>query len=220
MKRLLGVAVLAMLPLAADAQVPPRTIGLEPGITVQGRGAVKVPVKTVQIVAFARGNVDEKSVLAAMRAAGIVDPSLAPMGSVIVANGSQTLRGTIPSVTLDKLNHIGMAAADYIHQHPGTTVESINVLPRFDDCAVHEQAARAAAFADARTRAQAIAGLAGMTISGVRAVAESGGCPNAAGEAQMGNQNLDLATLTATISVYESITFETGSAVATRRRTL
>ena len=48
---------------------------------------------------------------------------------------------------------------------------------RLDDCAQPEQTARAAAFADARRKADAIAALAGVSIDGVATVNENGGCP-------------------------------------------
>jgi len=221
MKKLLAVLALAVLPAAASAQAGPRVIGPEPGITVQGHGAVKVAVKTLLFAASARGNVDEKSALAAMRAAGIVDPLLGSYGPTIVRGNPTLLRGTIPSVTQEKLDKIGAAATEYMRQHSGTTIENITFTPRLDDCAASEQAARVAAFADARHRAQAIAALAGLAIGGVGAVSEFGGCPTADGQ-QFGpaGQTFDLGTLTATVTVNETITFTASPPGGARRQPL
>lgn len=222
MRTLLGVVALLLAPLAADAQTVRGTLGPEPGITVQGRGSVKVPVKTLVFSAMARGNIDEAGALAALRAAGIVDPSMGPLGSNFsAANAMSVLRGTIPVASEAKLEKIGLAAADYVKQHPGVTVENISFAPRFDDCPATEEAARTAAFAEARRRAQAIAALAGLTIEGVTAVSENGGCPASDGQPFAGpGQGLDLGTLTATIAVNETVTFSVAPANGARRQPL
>ena len=222
--------VLMLLPLAASAQTLP-TVRPAPGaagaqgIGVQGRGVARFPVKTVTFVAYARGNADEPAVLAAMRAAGIDDPVIGPPGSQI-GNGSQMMvRGTIHDVSRAKLDRISRAAAAYMIAHPGATVDNVNFTAVADDCAQYEQAARAAAFADARRRAQAVAVLADVTLDGVAAVNEVGGCPLAAEPGMppygQGGLPFDLATLTATISVTESVVFAITPAPApARRRTL
>ena len=223
MKKVLALLSVLLLPVAASAQVVPRVLGLEPGITVQGHGTVKVPVKTLAFVAFARGNVEEKAALAAMRAAGILDPSLGPAGSTIGrGNQSSMLRGTITGVTEEKLEKIGLAAADYARQHSDVTIENISFAPRFDDCAANEDAARAAAFADARRRAQAVASVAGLSLDGVVAVSESGGCPTIPDgpQIQAAGQSLDQGTLTATVTINETVTFGVAAANGARRQPL
>jgi hypothetical protein len=222
MKKLLGVVALFLLPLAADAQTVQRIPGPEPGITVQGRGSVKVPVKSLAFSAMARGNIDEAGALAALRAAGVVDPSMGPLGTNFSAsNAMSVLRGTVPVASEAKLEKIGLAAMDYGKQHPGITVENISFAPRFEDCPATEEAARTAAFAEARRRAQAIATLAGLTIEGVTAVSENGGCPVSDGQPFAGpGQGLDLGTLTATIAVNESVTFAVAPANGARRQPL
>jgi uncharacterized protein YggE len=227
-----AILVLALLPVGANAQGgPPRGLpaaqGMPPsaapsaGITVIGHGSVRVPVRIVTFAAMTRGNADEASVLAAMRAAGIVDPSMGPPGSMISANQATMLRGTIPGATEAKLDQVGSAAAAYVRQHPGLTIENISVAPRLDDCGTPEQTARTAAFADARRKGEAIAALAGLSIDGVESVNESGGCL-APDLPQFGPANgFDLGTLTTSVSVNEVVTFIVSPAPSgARRRTL
>jgi uncharacterized protein YggE len=217
----LAVLFLALLPIGASAQGPAPLVSRSSpaGISVVGHGSVRVPVKTLQFVAATRGNADEPAVLAAMRAAGVVDPVVGPAGSVLSNNQVTMLRGTIPDASPAKLEHIGLAAADYVRKHPGTSIDNVNFFPRLDDCNASEQSARTAAFADARRRSEAIASLAGLTIVGVQAVNETGGCPAPADLPQLGpGVPFDLATLTATVSVYDNITFEVTPAVNGARR--
>lgn len=229
MLKRVAVLAFALLPLAASAQtaVPPQR-GVSgagtPGIVVQGRGAVRYAVKTVTFAAQVRGYADEAAALAAMRAAGIDDAVIGPPGSQI-SNGTQSmLRGTVRDVTRAKLERIALAGADFMRTHPGITMDGVNVFPATEGCSVHEQAAREAAFADARRKAQAIAALAGLTLDGIAAVNEVGGCPNAGDPPTFGygpSGPFDLATLTASISVTESITFAVSAEPpAARRRTL
>jgi uncharacterized protein YggE len=224
MKKRLAFAVLALLPLAASAQVPipgrPATAG---GITVQGRGSARYPVKTVQFAAQVRGVADEASVLSAMRAAGIDDPVLGPQGSMISRGTGSLVRGTIREVTQAKLERIGVAATQYIAAHPGAALDNVVLFPTPEECAVHEQVARTAALADARHKADAIAALAGVSIDSVAAVNENGGCPYGTDTAYQayGNAQLDVARLTATVTVLESVTYAISTATGpTRRRPL
>jgi len=134
--------------------------------------------------------------------------------------GLVLVRGTVRGVTHAKLDHIGEAAAAYVAAHPGTTVDNVMFSARLEDCPLPEQTARAAAFADARRKADAIAALAGVSIDGVAAVNENGGCP-ATPDAGYAGQGLDLGTLTTTITMYEYVTFAISPGTAsTRRRTL
>src|ERR1700736_1264458 len=99
------VLVLALLPLAASAQAPipsirPPTAQSGPlGIYVTGQGAVRYPVKSLRFNAYTRGNVDEASVLAAMRAAGVDDPTVGPAQSVVGPNTPILVRGTLRDVS-------------------------------------------------------------------------------------------------------------------------
>lgn len=221
MKKLLGVAAIVLLPLAAGAQGAPRVPSAAGGITVAGTGTVRVPVKTVQFTAQVRGSMDEASALAALRAAGVDDPVLGPNGPRIGSGTQVLVRGTVRGVTHAKLDRIGDAAAAYVAAHPGTTVDNVTFFPRLDDCAQSEQTARAAAFADARRKADAIAALAGVSIDGVAAVNENGGCPVNSETGYGGPGQFDLGTLSSTISMYEYVTFAISPSTGpTRRRTL
>jgi hypothetical protein len=221
MKRV-AILVLALLPVGASAQGVPLRTAPASGITVTGHGSIRVPVKTLQFLATARGNVDETATLAAMRAAGIVDPSMGPLGSTVSANQPTMLRGTIPNATQQKLERVALAAAEFVRQHAGTAFDNVSFIPRLDDCGTPEQAARTAAFAEARRKAEAIASLAELTIDGVQSVNETGGCPTTPDAPQFGsNGPLDLGTLTTSVMVSETITFAVSPAAnGARRRTL
>lgn len=220
MKKRLVVLAIVLLPLAAGAQGAPRFPSAG-GITVQGSGSVRIPVKTVQLTAQVRGVVDETSALAALRAAGVEDPALGPNGPRIGTGTQMLVRGTIRGVTRAKLDRIGEAAVAYMAAHPGTSVDNVVFSPRLDDCAPSEQSARAAAFAEARRKADAIAALAGVSIDGVATVNESGGCPTMPDSGFGGPGQFDIGTLTSTMVVNEYVTFAISpGAASTRRRPL
>ncbi len=225
MKRLAFLAF-ALLPLPASAQIEPLARPFTPpmagaGITVGGRGVARIAVKTVQFVAFVRGNPDEAGALAAMRAAGIEDAAVGPIGAQ-VSNGNQTLlRGIVRDVSRAKLDRINEAAAAYVRAHPGASVDNVNFSARVDDCSGPEQTARTAAFAEVRRKAQAIAALAGVALDGIAAVNETGGCPVSQDNPFVNaGLPLELATLTATVSVSETVTFAVSPAGGARRRPL
>jgi hypothetical protein len=221
MKKRLAVLALVLLPLAASAQQP---VPLR--VPLAGPGTVRFPVKTISFIAYVRGPADEAGALAAMRAAGIDDAVIGPVGSNISlsgqnGSGATSLRGTVRDVTPAKLERIAQAAASYVRSHPGSAVENVNFAPRLDDCIPHEQTARAAALTDARRKAQAVADLAGVTIEGVLSVGESGGCP-VSSEPPFGNSGpFDISTLTTTVTVFENVTYSiVQGSPAARRRTL
>lgn len=219
MKMRLAVLAIVLLPLGANAQgLPARGIPASGGIAVQGTGSVRVAVKVVQLAAQVRGIVDEGNALAALRAAGVEDPVIGPSGSRVGPGTQVLVRGTIRNVTHAKLDRIGEAATAYVASHAGLAIDNVSFSARVDDCAQFEQTARAAALADARRKADAIAALAGVSIDGVATVNENGGCP--ATDALYGGQ-FDLGTLMSTIVVSEYVTFAISPGTAsTRRRTL
>ena len=221
MKKRLAVLALVLLPLAASAQGPPMRSLSPGGITVQGYGSVRAAVKTVQLIAQVRGVVDETGALAALRAAGVEDPVIGPNGPRIGSGTQVLVRGTIRGVTRAKLDHIGEAAVAYMAAHPGTSLDNVAFTARLDDCAPFEQTARAAAFAEARRKADAIAALAGVSIDGVATVTENGGCPATTDSGYGGQGQLDIGALTTTIVVNEYVTFAISPGTpSTRRRTL
>jgi hypothetical protein len=139
-----------------------------------------------------------------------------------IGSGTQVLvRGTIRGVTRAKLDRIGEAAVAYMAVHPGTTIDNVAFTARLDDCAPIEQTARAAAFAEARRKADAIAALAGVSVDGVASVNENGGCPPAQDAGYISPAQFDIGTLMSTIVVNEYVTFAISpGTVSTRRRTL
>src|ERR1700736_2323066 len=151
-----AVLALALLPLAASAQpmqipIPARSAGgvAAAGITVQGHGTVRYPVKTVSFIAQARGNPDEAGAVAMLRGAGVDDPVLGPIGAQMYNSPQTTLRGTIHDVTRAKLDRLAKAAADYVRTHAGASVDNVNFFTTSEGCVAHEQEARTAAVADA-----------------------------------------------------------------------
>lgn len=220
MTMLKRIAVLGMvlLPLAASAQAPmPRSLpgpSSSSGITVQGRGSARFPVKDVQFNAFARGNADEASVIAALRAAGVENPAVGPPGPQISNGGPTVLRGTVRDISPAKLDALRRAAAAYVSAHPGTALDSVNFVVPAGACTPHEDAARSAALADARRRAQAIASMTGLTLLGVTAVYEIGGCPDTDAIASFNGppSPFDLGTLTSSVALTEYVTFATAPA--------
>ncbi len=220
MKRFMVLA-LALLPIGASAQMVPVRNGPPPGITVMGHGSVRVPVGALQFSAYARGNVDEPAALAAMRAAGVVDPSIGPAGSLVSSNQGSLLRGTITGVTRAKLEQVGRAAADFVRQHSGVSIDNVNFTPRLDDCSKFEQTARTAALTDARRKAESIAALAGLSLGAVDAISETAGCPALPDGPPNGpNMPFDMASLTTWISVFDTVTYSVAPANGARRRTL
>jgi len=211
MKKGVLIAAVALLPLAAGAQTgvpvrpPPANAGAG-GIAVLGQGSVRFAVRTLRFMAYARGNVEESSVLAAMRAAGIDDPSLGPAGPQFGPNQPVVARGTVRDLTRPKLERLGQAAADYIRAHPGTALDNVNFSAPLDQCPPHEQEARARAIADARRKAEAIASLTGIVLGAVASVNEQGGCP-ADQDGFSPALQLDLTTFTAAVVVNEYVTF-------------
>ncbi|MBV8749770.1 MAG: SIMPL domain-containing protein [Candidatus Eremiobacteraeota bacterium] len=227
-KRLIVLA-LTLLPLAASAQVPMRTGPMQvlpgmasaQGITVLGRGTVSYPVKTLFFQAYAHGPADESGVVAAMRAAGIDDAVVGPAEARVSTGSPTMLRGTIRDVTRTKLDHLADAAASYAHAHPGAAIDNVLFLAAPAECAAHEQAARTAAIADARRRAESIAGLTGLQIDGVLAVNESLlPCPNDVPPLAYSNGQLDLARLTANLTITDNVTFAVSPAGGAKRRPL
>jgi uncharacterized protein len=229
-KRLVVFALL--LPLATSAQMPIQRVAVPTvapsrvgGISVAGRGFVRAPVKTVQFVAFAHGPAtQDDAIIAAMRAAGIDDPTIGSVGSQLSLqpNAPVGLRGTIRDVSHAKLQKIGMAAADYVRAHPGSSIDSVQFTARIDDCAAIEESARTAALADARRKATAIAAAAGVTLGAVDGVVESGGCAQQfANTLDLGpSQPVDLDSLTTVITVFEQATYSISPADSGRRRPL
>jgi hypothetical protein len=222
MKKRLAIAVLLLVPLAASAQVPVRGAGSAGGIVVTGRGVARTPVKVLRFMAQARGQADERAVLAALRNAGIEDPVIGPVGPNLWLNSNSptAVRGTIRDVSQAKLEKIALAAAEYVRAHPGTVLESIQFSPRIEDCAPIEQTARLAALGDARRRALAIAAASGVTLDAVVAVSENGGCPMENDQFNSSQQMLDLGTLTTTVTMFESVTYAIAPGEGGRRRPL
>lgn len=232
MKPHFAALALAVLPVAASAQVPVPVMpamrmpiisspGGErvAGISVSGRATVQAPVHDVTLAAYARGVYDTSAALAAMRAAGVDDAGVGPANGMLNVNSPTLLRGTIRNATESKLEALQRAALQFAAAHPGVTIDNVRFAGRLADCEPFESQARSAAFGDARRRAQAIATLAGGTLGPILAVNENGTCqlPTNPNGPEM---PLDLSTMTTPISVFENITFALIPNNAPKRRPL
>ncbi len=229
MKMRLAILLLALVPLAGAAQPVPDSppVGLPigrgappppAGITVFATAQQRVAVRQVQFIAYAHGNLDEAGALAAMRAAGIDDPSVGSPGPILAPGNRALLRGTIRNASRAKLETIAAAVGSYVRDHPAVGVDSVQFFAPLVGCPELEAPVRARALAEARRRAEAIAAAAGVALDGVSAVAESGGCP-AVGENVSGPQ-VDPTTLTTSLSVAETVTFAIVPQGGARRRPL
>ncbi|BDE07299.1 hypothetical protein WPS_25750 [Vulcanimicrobium alpinum] len=207
-----------MMPVMPVAHPPALAGG---GIVVQGRGVARVAAKMLGFTAAARGPAQDDSVLAAMKAAGIDDAAVGIPGPQISLGPNQPtqLRGTIRNASPAKLASIARAASAYVQSHPGTAIDGVQFFARLDDCAMVEQTARAAALADARRKAQAIAASASVGLGSVAGVVETGGCASDGSPLDpSGRQYVDVDTLTARVSVVESVTFAIAAPDASQRR--
>jgi Protein of unknown function (DUF541) len=224
-KLVLGLA-LALVPSVADAQIgvprpvpqmdaPPSQGG---GISVTGSAQQRLAVRELRFIAYAHGPSDERGVLDAMRGAGIVDASVgSPLGGFGSGN-TAVLRGTIREVSKAKLDAIAMAAAAYVRAHPGASIDNAQFFASSADCAKMEDSARIAALGEARRRADAIAAATKLNVGSVIRVAENGGClPWSDGP---GGPQVDAASLTATLTVTEFVTYAIVQPDGSRRRPL
>jgi len=218
------VLSLALFPMAADAQGVPRPVpvpvsgGQATGISVMGAAQQRVPVRGVRFIAYARGAEDEHGVLQAMRAAGITDATVGSPSGGLVSGNVAILRGAIPEVTKAKLDAVAGAAAAYVRDHPGTAIDNVRFFALSEDCVKLEGTVRVAALAEARRRAEAIAAATGVTLGQVIRVAEAGGCvPDSE---MVGGAPVDAATLTTSLTVTESVTYEIAGTGGARRRPL
>ena len=217
------LALVAALPVAASAQFIPPPAQPVPGITVSARGTAKMQVRQVAFVAQVRGTADEADVLAMLRRAGVEDPSVGVESPQIFPGAPTIVRGVVRDVSIAKLNQLGLAAGEYVHAHSGLTIESIRCVPPLGGCETYEETARQSALAEARRKAAAIAAASGATLGAVRAVAESGGCPLPEdARAAFGPPPtwFDANTLTATVTVYETVTYALAEPGGERRHPL
>jgi uncharacterized protein len=185
---LLALAAVAAVTRASDA---PAAAG-EPGdgITVQGSGTVSTIPDRAQIsfgvetraatarAALAANAAEMRKVIAAVKAAGATDvqtqsvslqPQYAEAGTVQGYIAQNSVSGTIRE--LARAGAVIDAAVE-----AGANQVYGPSLSRGDQTELYRQALRAAV-ADARTRAQALAGAANLTLGRVTQVVESGSAP-------------------------------------------
>jgi hypothetical protein len=175
------------------------------GITVYAMGTSEALAHDVNVVVYVRGGTGtDTEAIAAMRAAGIENPTVTSPSYIVNANSSLALRGTIRNVSHEKLDAIGKAAFAFAIAHPGTNIDSVQFFGTSMDCPAVETQARVAAFAEAQRRARAIAALAGVKIGTPTSVTENGGCIT---NGQTSNFPVDAVTFLMRVTVNENITY-------------
>jgi uncharacterized protein YggE len=209
MKRLLAAALAAIVPVAANAQAgpPPRPVA---GITVLGHGAATMPVRDLAFVAIVRGNVDDADVVAMLRGAGVEHPTAGIETAQFNANTPTVVRGVVHDVSAARLEQLAKTAGAFVRAHSGATIDSIRFVPQLSGCDAVEESARVVALAQARRRAAALAAASGAGLGAVVRVSEAGGCPSSDENRAPYLASPDwfaMATLTATVSLYETVTF-------------
>jgi uncharacterized protein len=199
--RRLTIIISALLALAAVAAVTrageaPAAAG-EPadGITVQGSGSVTAVPDRAQLsfgvetqattakAALAANGTEMRKVIAAIKAAGATDvqtQSVSLYPRYAESNGSEqggvqgyVAQNSVSGVILDLAR-----AGAVIDAAVGAGANQVSgpALSRGDQAELYQQALRAAV-ADARTRAQALAAAAGLTLGRVTQIVEGGSTP-------------------------------------------
>lgn len=203
MRRTLPVLVLVALVLAACGDAGAGTVAqstggsMEPGISVSGIGEVKGRPDTLIVdigVSVLRPSVDEatadaarlaQAVIDALKGKGVAEEDIATTNYSIwpeyeYRNDTQTLRGyrvqNVVSASIRDLDNAG-AAIDAATAAGGndTIVQGVRFAIEEDSELV--TAARAAAWADARSKAEQLAGLAGRRLGAAVSISESTSFP-------------------------------------------
>jgi uncharacterized protein YggE len=198
-----ALVALALAPLAASAQesmpipAPPLAAGLTPergalpagGIVESGRATIAVPADRIKLTIRAYAGVPspgsgpttaqsvsdlEKLVVDTMRANGIPDAHLqtAVLGNV---NTPDAIVGTLSKPTHDSIDATEKRVLAALPASTLSALRNINVEGALetDGCGPIVERARAAAFADARKRAEALATVAGVHLGVLTAASEA-----------------------------------------------
>lgn len=156
-------------------------------------------------MASGHGTVNDGDVIAAMRGAGLENPSISPTVLAFPSRGQFVLRGTITGVTPAKLDAVSAAAAAFVQAHPTVQIDNVQLRAPMEACAALEEPIRQRAFAEARRRAEALARDAGVVLGDPKALVEVGGCP--ADSSEIGRALVDPTTLTAVMLLTVTVTF-------------
>jgi uncharacterized protein YggE len=182
----LAVALVAASISVAQAQV----IVPSTGITVTGRGAVRVKADEMRFTAtlYASGtrgsaaaspqpavDVDgaAEAVVKALRADGIADAATSFAGNFSAVNAQRTVLGTLQKPTRDKVNALLKDGSTAAAPFPGVALQNVSLGFLVDDCSGPEARAQEAALADARARAERIAHAGGLRLGAIMAVTEA-----------------------------------------------
>lgn len=178
----LAAALVVVTTCAAEAQL----IAPTPGITVTGRGAVRVKADEMRFTAtlFAPGtrgsppppvDVDgaAEAIAKALRADGIPDAATGFANTFNAANAQRAVFGTIKKPTRDKVNALLRDGNTAAAAFPGLVLQNLGLSFLVDDCSAPEARAQAAALTDAQARAERIAHAGGFRLGAITAVNEA-----------------------------------------------
>jgi uncharacterized protein YggE len=183
MKPFALVVALALLlaagPVRALAQTAPF-----PGITVQGRAAVRRPADIARF-SISVGDRQNPSgglggadaLVAALKKAGVADAAVAnPAGNIITAQSFALVVGSLRKPTPSSVRALVAAVQSELPPN-AVTIQNVNFALGLDDCSDVEAIATQAALDDARGRAQLVANAAHVQLGAPLNVSEFGG-PN------------------------------------------
>jgi uncharacterized protein YggE len=166
--------LLASLP-AAEAQQTFPASGATSGITVTGRGTVRVHADELHFSATIFSNAGRgpavpadidgaaEAIAKALRDGGVADAN-AGFAAATNLTGPRAITGSLHHPTRDAIDALlkrGNAAAA---PFPSVTLQNLNLNFLVDDCSEPEQRAQNAAIADAHARAERIAHAAGVRL--------------------------------------------------------
>jgi len=206
-----------------------------PGITVMGRGVVRVPPDRMRIVVhFFQARVSSapsapstpsltmpvddvgRLVAQTMRANGVPDAQwqYALVGNFTPATTSGFIEGTIAKPTRESVEAIARKIFASLPESLSTSGQNaqIQISLQLDDCAAAEARAQQAAMADAHARAAATAHAFGVRLGPIFAVNESQTFPSPACDTQSENAGVTFnggtsGTLSVPITVTATVTY-------------
>ncbi len=235
--RLFTVFALLTASSAAVAQTTPfvgRPGAFASGITVIGRGTAAAAPDRARISVQIYGNQGvanagtlplaeaADALVDALRASGVADVrEVLPIGNLSTRSVAPAIVGTIAKPTRERLEAI---ARDVVKSLPDRLAPAygnvqLQVSLLVDNCAIDEERAERAAFADARSRAARLAAGAGLRLGAVEAIADTQsfipvGCssrPDALDSPSNGPPTIGLyGPLVLPITVNETVTFAIG----------
>ncbi len=167
-----AAVLLLTAPLVALAQTSAPDV-----IHAASRVTASAPVSTVLVSVVARGAVDQYTLAAAMRAAGVENITVYRARRIADLR-PVTIRGRLTNLTRARLDAVSDAARTYAASHQATTTSvDATFYGLAADCPPVERRARESALAAARQRADEVAAERGVRLGDAIETHQTGGCP-------------------------------------------